>query len=143
LRIASQHDPLRYSNLDTGYVGSADITAHATAFFKAPGYELEAALYAYSISTPAAITEFLSLTGSPVAPGYEGAVLVTAGEFDLAFCVGECHSTFAEQPLGAIFPKSKLVESFVHPGAGHGVNFGKNATGFYAGISDFLGRAGL
>ncbi|KAF2831172.1 alpha/beta-hydrolase [Ophiobolus disseminans] len=143
LRIAAQHDPRKYSSFDTGYVGFVDIAAHVTTFFKAPSYELDAVLYAHSIAAPAAITEFLTITGSPVAPAFGGPVQVTTGEFDYAFCGGECYSSFAQQPLKDIYPKSRLIDSFVHPGAGHGVNFGKNATGFYGGITAFLGKAGF
>lgn len=142
LRIASQHDPLKYGNLDTGYIGFADIAAQVNTFFKAP-YELGTAEYADSISAPAAISEFLSQALLSLPLEFGKPVLVTAGEFDLAFCGGECHSTYAEQKLNAVFPKSTLIDAFLHPGAGHGINFAKNATGFYAGISGFLERAGF
>ena len=36
---------------------------------------------------------------------------------------------------------SKLIEAFVHPGAGHGVNFARNATEFYENINGFLEHA--
>jgi pimeloyl-ACP methyl ester carboxylesterase len=141
LRITSQHEPLRYGNLDTGYIGFADIAAHVNTFFKAP-YELGAVEYADSISVPAAISEYLSQTAIPPRQ-FAKPVLVATGEYDLAFCGGECHSTYAEQQLNAVFPKSTLIDTFLHPGAGHGVNFAENATGFYAGISRFLERAGF
>ena len=141
-RIASKHEPSKFSDLDTGYLTFVDIISHVNTFFKAPAYELEAAGYAHSISAPFAIAEFLG-PQSPLALNFEGPVLVTTGEFDFIVCRGECYSTFAEQPLNDIFPKSKLIEAFVQPGAGHGVNFATNATGFYAGISTSLERAGF
>jgi pimeloyl-ACP methyl ester carboxylesterase len=142
-RIASVQNPGKYAHLDTGYITFADLFAHVNTFFKAPSYEVKAAEYAHSISQPAALTEFLTASANPYSPDFGGPVLVTSGEFDMPFCGGECYSTFAEQKLGDVFPKSRLPVSFVHPGAGHGVNFGKNATGFYEGISNFLERAGF
>jgi pimeloyl-ACP methyl ester carboxylesterase len=142
LRISSQHDPLRYGNLDTGYIGFADIAAQVNTFFKAP-YELGTVEYADSISAPAAISEFLSQASLSLPLEFGKPVLVATGEFDLPFCGGECHSTYAEQQLNAVFPKSTLIDTFLHPGAGHGINFAENATGFYAGISGFLERAGF
>jgi pimeloyl-ACP methyl ester carboxylesterase len=146
-RIASQLYPTCFGNLNTGYLTFADIYAHVNTFFKAP-FEIEAAKYAQSIVQPFAISEWLSLSNgriNPVALDFKGPVYITAGEFDYAFCTGECYSSFAEaEPsLKGIFPKSRIVESFVHPGAGHGINFGYNATGFYNSIIGFLDRAGF
>lgn len=145
-RIASHLSPKKWAYFDTGYITFADIYAHVATFFKAPGYEFEAVKYAQSIAAPAAIAEFLSFTADPRAPEFKGPVLVNTGEFDLPFCSGECYSTFAEQKLDGddgVFPKSRMVEAFVQPGAAHGVNFATNATGFYGAISDFLDRAGF
>lgn len=143
-RIASQLSPLEFQELDTGYVTFADIFNHINAFFKAPAYEVAAAKYANSIAQPFAIVEYLSLsTQPPLASNFGGPILITTGEFDFAACSGECYSSFAQQPLQIIFPQSRRLEAFVQPGAGHGVNFAKNATGFYNGITDFLGRAGF
>jgi pimeloyl-ACP methyl ester carboxylesterase len=145
LRISAQHDPTRYAALDTGYFRFVDLAAHITTFFKAPAYELEAALYAHSIAAPIAIAEFLSAgpVNSSIAPTYTGPVLVTTGEFDFGLCDGDCYPTYAAQKLETIFPASKYIDAFIHPGAAHGVNFAKNATGFYERITAFLGRAGF
>jgi hypothetical protein len=70
-------------------------------------------------------------------------VLVTTGEFDFGLCGGDCYPTYAAQKLETVFPESKYIDAFIHPGAAHGVNFAKNATGFYGGITAFLGRAGF
>jgi pimeloyl-ACP methyl ester carboxylesterase len=141
LRISSELDPLRYPSYDSGYLSSADIAQHTVAFFKAP-YELEAALYAYSITAPTAIGEFLSGDGDSVAPRFTGPVLIANGEFDLAECHGSCVAAFAKQKPNEVFPKSRLVETLLHPRGGHGVNFARNASDFYAGIAGFLERAG-
>lgn len=142
-RIAAQLQSNPIYELDTGYLTFADIFAHVNTFFKAPAYEVEAARYAQSIVAPFAISEYLSLERtSPLVPEFGGPVLVTTGEFDFAVCAGECYSTYAQQPLQAIFPQSR-VESYVHPGVGHGINLGLNATGFYGVVTDFLEKAGF
>ncbi|KAH7073746.1 Alpha/Beta hydrolase protein [Paraphoma chrysanthemicola] len=146
-RIAAQLNPACYAALDTGYLTFADMYAHINTFFKKPHYDIETARFASSIVQPFAIAEWLSLTNgrvNPVAPAFTGPVYIVAGEFDYAFCTGECYSSFAEAGpiLKGIFPKSRLVESYVHPGAAHGINFAANATGFYQSIGDFLKKAG-
>lgn len=144
VRIAKLVNPARFSNLDTGYVFFADIFSHIQTFFQKPAYEVDAVEYANSIAAPLAVMEyFTTALDNPVAVEYEGAVLVTTGEFDVPACGGECYSTFAVQPLGTLFPKAGLVEAFIQPGAGHGVNLATNATGFYDRINDFLTRAGF
>jgi hypothetical protein len=106
-------------------------------------FKLEAAEYAQFIVQPFAISEWLSLAPSPsrpIAPWFKGPMYVTTGEFDYAACAGECCSSFAEaEPnLKFISPRSRMLESFMHLGADHGVNLGYNATSFYGGIIDLL-----
>ncbi len=143
-RIATSLPGCADHDLDTGYLNSADIYAHINGFFKKPAYEIAAAEYAWTIVQPFGITEYLSTTLSSIlAPAFTGSVFVTCGEFDLAACAGECYSTFAQQQVKGVFPMSKKIETYVHPGAGHGVNFATNATGFYQEIFGFLGRSGF
>lgn len=142
-RIASNISPSQSIDLDTGYLTFADIYAHINAFFKGPNYEVDVAKYANTLVAPFAITEYIGPGASFLSPDFEGPVLVTSGEFDIAVCGGECYSTFEQQNLTALFPKSRLLEGYVHPGAGHGINFGKNATGFYTVITEFLDKSGF
>jgi pimeloyl-ACP methyl ester carboxylesterase len=142
-RIAStvSHE---FEELDTGYVFFADINAHVNIFFKKPAYEVEAVQYAQSIAQPFAISEYLTMgLMSLLSPGFKGPVFVTTGEFDFGACAGECYSSYREQSLKAVFPNSRLIDSYVHPGAGHGINLATNATGFYNVIANFLERAGF
>jgi len=74
------------------------------------------------------------------APTFKGKVLVTTGEFDLPVCGGECNSTFANGGQKSVFAGAEVVETYLHPGAGHGVNFAVNATGFYDVLTSFLDR---
>ncbi|KAF2187680.1 alpha/beta-hydrolase [Zopfia rhizophila CBS 207.26] len=138
-RIASTLSP-HYSSLDTGYVGFGDIYAHAETFFHEP-FNIPTIEYAQSISQPFAMAEFLTLGGLNLAANeFSGPVFVTTGEFDLGICGGECRSTFAAGVAKVLFPSSKALETYVHPGAGHGINYGANATGFYGEIVGFLDR---
>lgn len=141
-RIASTMSR-KYKDFDTGYLSFADEYTHYSTFFKAP-YEVEAAEYATSITHAFALTEYLSTTSLSLAsPKFGGPVLVTTGEYDLPACAGECKSSFVTQTLKDVFPKSRLIKSFLHPGAGHGINFAKNASGFYENIASFLQEAGF
>ena len=77
-----------------------------------------------------------------MAPKYKGPVLVISGEFDYPICGGPCTGVL-DDGLKDIFPAAKVVDTYIQPGAGHGPNFAKNATGFYGEIFAWLGRQGL
>jgi hypothetical protein len=51
--------------------------------------------------------------------------------------------TVIEHPAKEIFAKAKAFEAISFPGAGHGVNFARNATLAFKAIIDFLGANGL
>jgi pimeloyl-ACP methyl ester carboxylesterase len=142
-RIASQLDP-KFSELDTGYLTFVDIYAHVNFFFKAPDYEVAAVEYAQSIAQPFAIFEFLSTAAYSLnAPDYEGPILVMAGQYDIPACLGDCTDTYKAQNLTAIFPKSRLIETYILPGSGHGVNFALNVGDYYNETFEFLTKAGF
>lgn len=139
-RIAKTVDK-KWSNRDTGYVMFGDIYAHVNGFLKAPNYDIPTAEYAQSIAQPSAILEFYS--GGMLnlnASAFKGPVMVTAGEYDLGNCGGQCYDTYTSGVAENIFKGSKALELYVHPGAGHGINFNKNATGSYESITSFLDR---
>lgn len=46
--------------------------------------------------------------------------------------------TGAARGIGEALALGVELDLYVHPGAGHGVNFGLNATGFYGEITKFL-----
>jgi hypothetical protein len=124
---------------DTGYLIFADIYGHIDTFFR--NYEHDAAEYAQSILAPLSVAELTSLGFLDLhAPNYKGKVLVTTGEFDLLECGGECYSTFEIGKQEEIWKGASKLETYVHPGAGHGVNFNKNAKAFFDKIFDFIER---
>ncbi|ORY18959.1 Alpha/Beta hydrolase protein [Clohesyomyces aquaticus] len=125
---------------DSGYVGLGDIYAHATAFFHQP-FDVPTLEYAQSILQPASIVE--QATAGAVnftAPLYKGSVLVTTGQWDMLACGGNCAPRIQYGVQDKDWPAAKHLETYLHPGAGHGVNFAHNATGFYATIMSFLDR---
>jgi hypothetical protein len=120
-------------------VSFGDIYGHVDTFFR--GYERDVAQYADSIVAPLAVSELTSLGFLDLkAPNYKGKVLVTTGEHDLLVCGGECYSTFEKGTQEDNWKGATKLETYVHPGAGHGVNFNKNAKVFYAKIFDFIDR---
>ncbi|KAF2651551.1 alpha/beta-hydrolase [Lophiostoma macrostomum CBS 122681] len=142
VRIAAQlpadRAPQFASTYDTGYTAFGDMYRHIESFFHHPDYDYEAAEYAQSITAPNSATELTSVAAvSLVAPGFKGKVLITSGNFDLLICNGNCTDTYAMGNQDIVFPGTK-PDTYVHPGAGHGVNFGHNATGFYDHILRYI-----
>ncbi|KAF2816638.1 alpha/beta-hydrolase [Mytilinidion resinicola] len=139
-RIAKFQDK-KWSNRDTGYLNFGDIYGHVNGFFKAPNYDIPTVEYAQAIAQPFAALEFVSTKLFNLnASAFKGPVMVTAGENDLLLCGGECKSTFSSGVAEQTFKSSKDLNLYVHPGAGHGVNFGFNATVFYGKITAFLDK---
>ena len=129
-----------HSTHDNGYLGFGDIYAHTETFFHPP-YSIPTIEYAQSIAQPLGISELLSLrTLNLPAPEFKGKVLVTSGEFDFVLCGGECKSTYAAGVAQGVFSGAKVVDTYLHPNGGHGVNFANNATGFYGVITTFLDK---
>ncbi|KAF2727034.1 alpha/beta-hydrolase [Polyplosphaeria fusca] len=125
---------------DSGYVVIGDIYAHARSFFSQP-FDIPTLEYAQSIVQPASIVEMLSSANVKFdESSYNGSVLLTAGEYDILACGGNCYPRFEYGVQNKTFPVAKPLETYIHPGAGHGVNFANNATGFYATVIDFVNR---
>jgi pimeloyl-ACP methyl ester carboxylesterase len=135
---------------DNSYFGFGDIYAHAHGFFYPP-FDLPTLEYAQSIYQPAAIAEIAHIPTPPQDPedplagvradGYTGALLLASGEHDLV-CSGDCRTVFNDEYAlqGKVFPNAEPLETYVHPGAGHGVNFARNSTGFFGELIGFLDR---
>lgn len=126
---------------DTGFVDFGDIYSHAQTFFYAP-YDVPTVEYAQSIRQPLSILEYV--TGGLAdleSPNFTGPILLTTGVHDLMNCDGNCTTTYYDGGLqNATFPNANAVEVYLHPDAAHGVNFARNATGFYGEIVSFLDR---
>ena len=144
-RVARRQRPRAFAAFDSGYLTTVDVFATIQEFFKAPDYDPAIARFAEANKSPFAVSEVTSLFVPSVpldAAKFAGPVLVISGEFDFPICGGYCPGVI-DQPVRGLFRGSKGFESYVQPGAGHGTNFAKNATGFYGVIFDFLKRKGL
>jgi len=73
------------------------------------------------------------------ANGYQ----VLSGEYDLAFCGGDCKGVLEGGTKETYFPNSLDYQGVVHPGVGHGINFSYNVTGAYGVIIDYLKKHDL
>lgn len=140
-KIANTVDPKKWpkAEYDNGYIVFADIYGHIDTFFRT--YERDVAEYADSIVAPLAVSEHASLGFLDLhAPSYRGKVFLTSGENDILGCGGDCKSTFAMGLQGEVWKGVSRFEYYVHPGAGHGVNFNKGAGVFFGKIFGFLDR---
>ena len=144
-RIARLHHPDVFSTFDPAYVTTRDIFAAVTMFFKAPEYDHHIAHFTEgTLKQP--FSPFEVLTVAPTAvPHYKNPVLVISGEFDFPSCEGDCGNGAlkVDDDLKEKFPKAEVLETYIQPGAGHAVNFAKNATGFYEVIFGFLDQQGF
>ena len=70
--------------------------------------------------------------------------MILTGEYDFIFCTSKCDQYSLEHPgVDDIFKDAKAFKAKVWPGAGHGLNFAKDAAGAFKEITDFLGVNGL
>lgn len=109
-------------------------------FFKAPDYDVGVATYAEKSKSPFGIAEALSLNpafanNDAGRAGFKGAALVATGERDFVFCAGLCTEELLAVPLKGLFKGAKGFETYIQPGAGHGLALAKNAR---MGLSEFL-----
>lgn len=71
------------------------------------------------------------------ASNFPGAALAITGKEDYIVCDGECEGVF-EEPARTFYKNAKPFVPYLHPNAGHNLNFHHNATGAYKVITDFL-----
>lgn len=145
-RIAQLQHPVTFASLDPEYLTTADIFANINQFFKSPDYDVGVAAYAEENKSPFAIAELVSLNPAFAqnnASGFKGAALVATGERDLVFCGGLCTEELLSVPLGEYFKGSKGFETYIQPGAGHGLVLTSNARDGFERIFEFLGRFGV
>ena len=75
--------------------------------------------------------------------GFKGVALVATGERDFLFCAGFCTEDLLAVPLKGYFKGAKGFETYIQPGAGHGLALAKNARDGFERIFEFLGRFGI
>ncbi|KAL7904240.1 Alpha/Beta hydrolase protein [Trichoderma velutinum] len=143
LRIADKQHPVKWRQLDNGYITTADLYANINVFFKAPDFDQAFAAYSDSIKQPLAINELISMSLLPTKPtNFKGAAIVIAGQYDFIFCTSQCDDII-EPSAASVFKKAKHFKAVSYPGAGHALNLASNATGSFEIITDFLQKSGL
>ncbi|MCJ1400308.1 hypothetical protein MMC11_003513 [Xylographa trunciseda] len=132
------------AQLDNGYISWPDVYANINTFFKAPNYDFAAAVYSEATKRPFGYLELLtaSTVFSFPTPKFTGPVLLISGENDFIFCDGYCTDVI-DDPSSEIFSASKNFKAYIQPGTGHGMNFHKNATGYFGVVTGFLAENGL
>lgn len=103
------------------------------------------AAYAEKTKSPFAIAELVSLNpafanNDAGRAGFKGAALVVTGERDLLFCAGLCTKELLAVPLKGLFKGAQGFETYIQPGAGHGLALAKNALDGFERIFEFLER---
>ncbi|KAL5324233.1 hypothetical protein ACEPPN_008777 [Leptodophora sp. 'Broadleaf-Isolate-01'] len=141
-RIAELQAPGKWPGRDNNYVTGVDACGNAATFFHENSYSKEIAWYNEDIKQPVATVELLTFRALPQeAPKFTKPLMVITGEFDAAFCDGNCTGVLA--PPDSYFPNATDFQAIVHPAVGHGINFSYNATGAYAVMLDYLKKHGL
>lgn len=110
-RVAKLQDPLRWSNLDLGYLTSSDLYAETYVYFAEPYFEQRVAEWAYSVeSEPFAVGELPSLLTTKIEYGnITSPVLVLQGRYDVSACGGECVGVI--NGTKTLFTGAKVVET--------------------------------
>lgn len=67
---------------------------------------------------------------------------MATGERDIIFCAGLCTDELLAVPLKGYFKGAKGFETYIQPGAGHGLALAKNARDGFERIFDFLQKYG-
>lgn len=143
--------PAAASQYVAGYLAAGNPSAVQTNFFAPGAFDPAALDFAYKTSQPVSVGELFTIVGAAGGVNnFPGPVLVITGERDVPFCGGDCLATGGNPSLASIpaavknaFPVSRRFESFIVPGAGHGLNFEYSKDITYQHISQFLLLSGL
>ncbi|KAE9366363.1 hypothetical protein N431DRAFT_472908 [Stipitochalara longipes BDJ] len=144
LRIATLQAPGKWPGRDNEYLTWADTAANVATFFIGGSYDEEVLWYTEDVKQPMAAVEIITIGSDLIlpmkAPGFTNPVMVLSGEFDFAFCGGDCNGVLSNggKTQTTYFPNATDFQAVVHPGVAHGINFSYNATGAYKVITDYL-----
>lgn len=146
LSIANNIDPVRFANLSNEYLVSANAVGNQFSFFKAQGFPPANLAIGEASKQTVTFGELLTLAAI-VAPAsnFTGPVDVVNGAADWPFCMGNCSypTDLAAAVAPMLYPASNTSQSYLAPGAGHGVNLHYAAGEAYQQIQTFLRSAGL
>ena len=146
LTIASQNQPLRFSELNNGYLTSSSIEGTEFFFYRAPGFDPSLLDLGEAGKQTIALGEFLAFGENVVAKDFTGPTFVVNGENDMPNCQGDCYypSNMAAAVQPALYPAVKKSSSFwIAPNCGHGLNYHYVAEEAYKRIVDFIKENGF
>jgi pimeloyl-ACP methyl ester carboxylesterase len=141
LEIASQNQPLRFSNYNNTYLVSSTFISNQIGFFRAPGFDPLILQLAEATKGAVTIGQLFSQNAvSAAAPNFTAPVVVVDGAEDLPFCYGNCSypTNHAEQVFPMLYPNVATHASFLAPVTGHGVNLHYSAVTAYNFIQKFI-----
>jgi hypothetical protein len=147
LALANEDQPLRFFNLNNGFLVSSTVISNQIGFFRAPGFDPAILNQAEATKGTVTFGELNSLGGLGGATNYTKPVAVIDGANDLPFCGGNC--TYPVDQAKAVQPKyypnvaDKDFGSYLAPLAGHGLSFHYSAAGAYEYVQTFLVDRGL
>lgn len=140
--LANENEPDRFppSIYSNGFITWPNKQANQFAFLHYPAFDPAVLEYAELTKQPYTLGQLLTLSLLPqTAPNYHGPVLFVAGERDKLVCDGNCTGLLGSDSITVkAFNGSRSIEVYVHPGVGHGINMGQNATGVYGMMLDWI-----
>lgn len=146
LTIASQSQPLRFSDLSNGYFTSAAIQGTQHFFFREPNFDPALLNIAEATKQTITVGEFMTTGALTPSPKFKGPIDVVIGENDLPNCHGNCLLPYnlAAAVKDALYPAASNGSSwYLAPGTGHGLNFHYGAHMAYEHIHDFVKKNGF
>ncbi|KAK5944713.1 hypothetical protein PMZ80_001913 [Knufia obscura] len=146
LTIASQSQPLRFSDLSNGYFTSAAIQGTQHFFFRESNFDPALLNIAEATKQTITVGEFMTTGALTPSPKFKGPIDVVIGENDLPNCHGNCLLPYnlAAAVKDALYPAASNGSSwYLAPGTGHGLNFHYGAHMAYEHIHDFVKKNGF
>ncbi|KAL7931778.1 Alpha/Beta hydrolase protein [Trichoderma chlorosporum] len=143
LRVARTQNPVRWGQLDSGYLTTSDLYAETYIYYAAPYFEHSVAEYTFNVaSEPFAVGELPSLLATTIDyDAIKAPVLVLQGQYDISACGGNCVGVV--NGTKDIFTGTETLEYVDNLPAGHNLNFHKVAPQAFQKIFSFLQAQGV
>jgi pimeloyl-ACP methyl ester carboxylesterase len=152
LEYAATNDPELFGHFPSGYLVPATVNNIQNNFFHQynasdpSGFSDDVLAYADSIKQPITVAAGVSTRGliqESYAPDFAGPIQHMLGEFDWLVCGGDCKGDYDPATPQKVYPNATAIETYLQPGAGHGLPLHRNASAGFAVSLDFLERNGL
>ncbi|KAK6841961.1 hypothetical protein PG989_009500 [Apiospora arundinis] len=124
-----------------GYLAAGSVSGAQTCFFSPGQFDPLVLQAAASTGQPVTVGELLTIGGpSSTKNAFRGPAFVVTGERDIPFCGGNCFQSNSSIPANVkgFFTDPSYFDSFVVPGAGHGLNLEYTSPITYGRILDFF-----